>query len=107
MTSQKIHTYNSNTLDYRLSTSKASKVFLLADSCIKSSAWFSNVPHQFYAIGNASGAAHVMHFRHSGRANSFWADGSVLDFSTGFALNQYRVQPIYDWFLEDCTPMHR
>ena len=104
---EKYNNYNSNTLDYRLSTSKASKIWLLADSYLKSSAWFSNVPHQFYTIGNASGAGHVMHFRHSGRANNFWADGSVLDFTSGLALNQYSVQSIYDWRLEDGTPMHR
>ncbi|MDY0175596.1 MAG: type II secretion system protein [Lentisphaeria bacterium] len=104
---EKYNNVNSNTLDYRLSTSKASKVWLLADSYLSSSAWWSGVPHQFYAIGNCSGAAHVVHFRHSGRANNFWADGSVLDFNSGFALNQYSVQFIYDWRLQDGTAMHR
>lgn len=105
---EKYNGNNYNNLDYRLSTSKASRVWLLGDSYRKSSAFFGNeTPYQFYIIGNCSGASHVMHFRHSGLANSFWADGSVLDFSSGFALNQYSVQSIYDWRLEDGTPMHR
>mgnify|MGYP001191341987 CR=1 FL=1 len=104
---EKYNAYNHNNLDYRLSTSRASRVWLLADSYLKHTAWFGNVAHQFYAIGNASGAGHVMHFRHSGRANNFWADGSVLDFPHGQALNNYSVQFIYDWRLEDGTFMHR
>lgn len=104
---EKYNGTNVLTLDYRLPTDKASKIWLLADSYLQSSAWFSGEARQFYVIGNASGAGHVMHFRHGGRANNFWADGSVLDFISGQALNDYCVQFIYDWRLQNGTRMSR